>query len=129
MQQRAVLWITGAFHTTPFWGIEAIAGLIPIWLYLDKLSSCHQLRMVTLPANHIIKSFFEHHLTSDLMPYYLSLNNVILKQRLKIKSSIVNTNNHLIGILPSFNSLYKKLSSSFCLVDTLQNCFSFNTIN
>ena len=52
------------------------------------------------------------------------LDKVILKQRLKIKSSIVDVNNCLNGILPAFNSLHKALSSGFYLVDIFQNCFS-----
>ena len=51
------------------------------------------------------------------------LDKVILKQRLKIKSSIVDVNNCLNSILPAFNSLHKELSSGFYLVDIFQNCF------
>jgi len=43
MQQRAALWITGAFRTSPSKGIEAIVGLIPITLYLRKLNGRHHL--------------------------------------------------------------------------------------
>jgi len=34
MQRRAVIWILGAFKTSPSYGIKAIAGLIPIKLHL-----------------------------------------------------------------------------------------------
>ena len=34
MQQRATIWILGAFHTFPIISIEAIASLIPIYLHL-----------------------------------------------------------------------------------------------
>jgi len=37
MQRRAVVWITRAFCISPTAGIEAIADLIPIYLYLKKL--------------------------------------------------------------------------------------------
>jgi len=37
MQQRAALWIAGAFQISSSLGIEAIAGLVPIHLYLKKL--------------------------------------------------------------------------------------------
>ena len=37
MQQRAALWIIGAFKTSPTMGIETIAGLTPIHLHLKKL--------------------------------------------------------------------------------------------
>ena len=48
MQRRAVLWILGAFHTSPSTGIEAIAGLIPIHLHLQKLNGIFHLRVYTL---------------------------------------------------------------------------------
>jgi len=57
------------------------------------------------------------------------LDNVIFKQRLKIRSFIVNANNCLIGIFSSFNSSHKELSPGFYLVDTFQNCFSFNSVD
>ena len=109
--------------------LQHIAGLIPIQLYLDKLSSHHQLRTTSLSTNHIIKSFFEYHLILDSMPYCILLDNITLKQKLKIKSSIINTNNYLINIFPSFNLLYKELSPGFCLVNTFQNYFSFNIVD
>ena len=41
IQQRAALWILGTFCTLSTLGIEAITGLIPIYLHLHKLSSRH----------------------------------------------------------------------------------------
>jgi len=43
MQRRAVIWILGAFKTSPSYGIEAIAGLVPIKLHLQKLGGRSQL--------------------------------------------------------------------------------------
>ena len=43
MQRRAALWITEAFHMSPTWRIETIAGLIPIHLHLDKIIGHHHL--------------------------------------------------------------------------------------
>jgi len=37
MQRRAAIWILGVFKTFPSYGIEVIAGLIPIKLHLQKL--------------------------------------------------------------------------------------------
>ena len=59
MQIRAALWILGAFQTLPFFSIEAIAGLIPIHLHLQKLRGRSQLRAHTLPSNHILQSLLE----------------------------------------------------------------------
>jgi len=54
------------------------------------------------------------------------MGNLTEKQRLKIKSSIMDTNNHLNEVHPSFN---KELSPGFRLVDNFPNCFSFHTVN
>jgi len=43
MQRRATLWILEDFKTSPLFGIEAIAGLIPIKLHLQKLGGRSQL--------------------------------------------------------------------------------------
>jgi len=77
--------------------------------------------MASLSSSHTIKSLLEHYHISDSNSHHLLLDKVTLKQRLKIKSFIVDVNNCLNGILPSFNSLYKKLSPSFCLVDIFQD--------
>jgi len=47
------------------------------------------------------------------------------KQRLKIKSSIVDANNYLNGIFSSFDFLNSKFSPESRLVDIFSSCFSF----
>jgi len=54
MQQRAALWIIGAFRMLPSEGIEAIAGLIPIALHLQKLNGRHYLQYASIPLYHAI---------------------------------------------------------------------------
>ena len=46
-----------------------------------------------------------------------------------VKSSVVNTNNHLNGIFPSFNSLNKEFHSENRLVAFFSNCFSFHKVD
>jgi len=43
MQRRVAIWILGAFKTSPLYGIKAIAELVPIKLYLQKLGRRSQL--------------------------------------------------------------------------------------
>jgi len=59
IQERAALWITGAFRTSPSEGIEAIAGLIPITLHLCKLNGRHHLRYASIPPSHAINSLLD----------------------------------------------------------------------
>ena len=43
MQRRVDLWIIEAFYILPSWEVEAIASLISIHFYLDKISRHHHL--------------------------------------------------------------------------------------
>ena len=57
------------------------------------------------------------------------MDNLTFKQHQKIKSAIVNLNNHLNSLFPSFDNFYKRLFFRFCLIDNFSNCFYFYTIN
>jgi len=94
-------------------GFEAIAGLIPIHLHLNKINGQQQLKTASLPANHMINYLMENQHSNNSTPHCLSLKKLTSKQQLKVKSSIVDANNHLNRILPSFDSLHKELSSGF----------------
>jgi len=50
----------GAFCTSPTLGVEAITGLIPIHLHLQKLSGRYQIRTTNLSSNHAISSTVRH---------------------------------------------------------------------
>jgi len=76
----------------------------------------------------MVKALLEFHYSNLLNLHCLSLEKLSFKQRLKVKSSIVNTNSHFNEILSLFNLLYKELTSGFWLVDIFFNCFSFNVI-
>ena len=51
------------------------------------------------------------------------------KQRLKIKRSVVDTNNWLNRVFPSFNLLSNEFSLGFRLINILPSCFSFHLSN
>jgi len=59
MQRRAAIWILGAFKTSPTEGMEAIAGIIPIKFYLQKLAKRSQMHPLKLPTNHIIRALMK----------------------------------------------------------------------
>jgi len=125
IQQRAAIWIIKAFCTSSTQEIEVIAGLIPIYLYLCKISRWQQLRTVSLPSNHAINSLLEKHHSKNMLSYCLSLEALTFKQCFKVKSFIVNVNNYLNEIFLSFNPLHKELLSRFRLVDNFSDCFFF----
>jgi len=84
-----------AFCTVISWRIEAITSLIPIYLYLLKISGHQQLNTTSLLSNHMINSLFENRHVKNLLLYCLSLEKLTPKQQLKVKSSIIDTNNYL----------------------------------
>jgi len=59
MQRRVAIWILGAFKTSPSYGIEAIARLVPIKLHLQKLGGKSQLQAYKLPPHHLVCSLID----------------------------------------------------------------------
>jgi len=55
MQQRAALWISGAFQTSSTTGVKTILGLMPIHLQLKKFYKRFYLRGFSLLSNHLFK--------------------------------------------------------------------------
>jgi len=92
-----------ASHISPTLEVEAITGLISIYLYLQKLSGRHEIRTVTLSSDYVINIILESRHSEYVSSYCLSLENITSKQQLKIKSYIIDTNNCLNGIFPSFS--------------------------
>ena len=77
----------------------------------------------------MINSLLDEHHSKKATFHYIATSHLTPKQYLKIKSLIVNINNHLNKIFPAFDSLSRELSPSFCFVDTFLNCFSFHLAN
>ena len=110
-------------------GILRLSLVLSIHLHLDKISSGHYLRMLSLPRQHAINSLLDKHYSKRAKPHCMAISQLIAKQWSKIKSPIVDTNNHLNEVFPSFDSLNKELSPGFHLVDSFLNHFSFLKVN
>jgi len=129
MQRRVVLWIIEVFHTPPTQGIETIAELIPIHLHFNKIIRHYYLQVASFSKQHAINILINKHHSKIAILYYMAMSHLIIKQHSKIKSFIMDINNHLNKVLPSFNSLNKELSSKFHLVDTFLEFFPFFSVN
>ena len=81
------------FCISPAVGIEVIAGLIPIQIHLQKLSSINQLQTATFSYNYIIKSLLERIHAQNSQFHHLALGNMTSKQQQKLKDSIFDMNN------------------------------------
>ena len=89
IQRKAAIWILGAFKTFPSSSIEAIVGLIPINLHLQKLSERSQLRSHSLPYNHILQSLMEPKTLSLPKLHLLLLSSLAKYQRELIKCPVL----------------------------------------
>ena len=126
MQQRVTIWILGMFQTSPLFGVEAIVGLIPINLHFHKLSSHAQLRVHSLPHNHILQSLLESRSSNDLTQYPLSLNSLTHCQGENIKGFIINIDNRFNEVFSSFDPLNIEFSPSSRLINAFPSHFSFH---
>jgi len=58
-----------------------------------------------------------------------SLNNLTSCQRSLIKDHLVDSNNKVYGIFPSFSPLHPEFFPGFGIIDNFSDCFSFNLSN
>jgi len=75
--------------------------------------------MVFFSKQHVINTLINEHHSKKALPYYITMSHLTAKQWLKVKSSIINTN----------NCLNKELSLGFYLVDTFLDHFPFISVN
>ena len=129
MQRRVAIWILGAFWTSPSFGIEAIADLIPIYLHLCKLSSRTQLRAYSLPHNHILRLLLESRPLLCNNPYHFLLNSLSSCQQKMIKGIIVDMDNRFNKVFPVFDSYNKEFFSGSWIIDIFPSWLSFHSSN
>jgi len=125
LQQRAALWISGAFWTSPSGGIETILDLIPIHLYIKKLYNRFLSRGFSFPYNHIIKAIISPDNLSPHITHSVSLNILTLNQRRRLNSPLINMNNKKNKFAPSFDPFNHEFSSGNRLINLFSDRISF----
>jgi len=73
----------------------------------------------------MLNSLLNIHHFKQANHHYIAVSCLTSKQYLKIKSPIVDTNNHVNQVLPAFNSLNKGLSLEFYSIDYFPDYFPF----
>ena len=129
MQRRAAIWILKAFKTLPMEGIEAIAEIIPIKSHLQKLTSRSQLHPLALPTSHLIRILMDNPTNSSTKPLPYSINTLTNYQRTIVKGYLIDSNNKLYRVFPSFSLLHLELFPDSRMVDNFPDQFSFNLAN
>ena len=115
--------------TSPTLGIEAIAGLITIYLHLQKLNRKFHLWAYSLPPNHIINSILNPRDSSNQEPYWLLLDKLTPRQCSIIKGPLVDMDNRYNEIFPFFSPFNCKFSLGNRFINVFPNCFSFHTLS
>ena len=128
IQRRAALWITGAFQTSPTLGIEAIARLVPIHLYLKKLYERFLLQQSSLSSNHIIHSILSLNRTQEHKSHNVSINHLMAKQRSQLKSSIIDVDDKRNQCFSFFSFFSKEFKPRNCIADTFPDRFFFTLV-
>jgi len=86
-------------------GVEAIAGLIPPNLYLKKLAEKSNIRISTLPKQHILKSLLSRCHPQGATPHPLSLASLSEAKRRNLISPIAHSNISLNSSKECFDPL------------------------
>ena len=126
MQRKAAIWILGAFKILPMERLEAIAGLIPIKSCLHKLMGRSQLCSASLPENHLIKTLMDDPLNTCLNSLPNSINFLTDRQKTSIKGHLIDSNNKLYGVFPSFSPLNPEFIPGSRIINIFPDQFSFN---
>ena len=129
MQRRAAIWILGAFKTLPSEGIEAIAGIIPMKFYLQKITKRSQIRPFKLPINHILRSLMDDLPPSSTISNPHKIGSLTNRQRILTKGYLIDSYNKSHRIFPSFSPLSIEFSPGNHIIDNFSNQFSFNLVN
>jgi len=125
MQRRAAIWILGAFKISPSYSIEAIVGLVPIYLHLCKLGGRSQLCTNKLPPSHIIQFLINSSPNSNSCFDAVSLNSLTNRQHEMVKGYLIDSANRFNKCFPSFDPLNWEFSPGFWVIDNFSDRISF----
>ncbi|KXN81828.1 hypothetical protein AN958_03659 [Leucoagaricus sp. SymC.cos] len=129
MQRNAALWITGTFHTSPSGGVESLAGLIPIYLHLKKLTKQVALQYITLSKSHLIHTLLSTHNAKGALPHPRSLDLLSEHNRATIQGPLVDADDSLMNVKEKFFPLHNANYPGSRLLDNFSDRFSFFDFN
>jgi len=115
-----------AFKTSSLYGVEAIAGLIPIKIHLQKLGGRSQLHMNKLPHNHLLHLLIDSHISPSSNFKSIALDSLTNRQWSLVKGHLVNMANRSYECFPSFSPLNSEFSPGLRIIDNFSERISFN---
>jgi len=110
-------------------GIEAIAGMILIKFYLQKIARRSEICPLKLPPSHLLRSLMDDSPSLSITPNPHCVGSLTNRQRNLTKGHLIDSLNKTLGIFPSFSPLNPEFSPSLRIMDEFSNCFCFNLVN
>ncbi|KAJ3521668.1 hypothetical protein NMY22_g12216 [Coprinellus aureogranulatus] len=129
MQRKAVIWITGAFHTSPTSGSELLASLPPIRLHLRKLSERAVYQTATLSDTHPLRSLMPEGMWKGAKPHYSAACWLTPLKREKVRDAISQTVKALPKLTESFQPCAEKAAPGTRLMDLYVDQVDFDVFN
>ncbi|KJA16514.1 hypothetical protein HYPSUDRAFT_207003 [Hypholoma sublateritium FD-334 SS-4] len=102
MQHKAAIWITGAFKTSLTRGVQAIAGLMPIHLHIQKMAWRAHFRTAMLSDTHPTRSFLEPQYCKGALEHPVALNWLSIQERPKLQGAIADTHSEILALTKTF---------------------------
>ena len=121
IQRRVVLWILGAFKMSLSYSIEAIAGLIPIKLHLQKLGSRSQLHSYKLPPSHLVCSLIDLSFSTSSNLKANAFDSLTNQQCSLVKGHLIDMANRSNECFPSFASLDSEFSPGHRVINNFSD--------
>ena len=129
MQKRAAIWILRAFKILLSERIEAIAGIIPIKFYLQKLTKRSQIHPFKLSTNHILRELMNDSPILSNKPNSHAVSSLTNQQKNIVKDHLIDICNKTYSILPLFSPLNPEFFPGFHIMDNFSDHFFFNLVN
>lgn len=121
-----IIWITGAFRTSPTGGVQAIAGLMPIHLHLQKLKARSIFQAATLIDSHPTCSLLSAEYSKKADPHRLSITLLDPKISLKVKGDICDIKQDVHYMTKLFAPYAPIAQPGHHLLDLFPDCVIFH---
>jgi hypothetical protein len=117
MQHCAALWITSAFHTSPIGRVEALMGLIPINLYLQKLTAWSSYRIAMLSPTHPLAALVHWPGSKRVPQHRHSIARLDYETCLQVHSSFAKASHVCCPLNKPFDADADEARLGHCLMD------------
>ena len=111
---------------SPTLEIEAISRLVPIHLHFKKLYRRFLLWESSLLSNHIINNILSSNKSQEQNCHSASIDHLTNKQRLCLKSPLINVDNKHNKFFPLFSFFNEEFKPGNHLINVFSDCFSFH---